>query len=211
EGQTKGFRTAKVPSQRGDESVGFMQGVATIGTGVNIGSILHCTTVGTNTLLERGGPKIGVITTRGFRDVLEMRRRDRRRTWGLWGDFTPIADRDMRVEVNERTHADGSIRTPVDPAEVRAAAKHLLEKHAESISITFINAYANPENEKRALEALREVWPNAFLTASHEVLSEIREFERSSTAAINAYLQPVVASYIGRLESALATQKFPGQ
>ena len=74
-------------------------------------SIVHGTTVGTNTLLERRGPKIGVITTRGFRDVLEMRRRDRRRTWGLWGDFIPIADRDMRVEVNERTLADGSIRT----------------------------------------------------------------------------------------------------
>ena len=78
------------------------------------GSIVHGTTVGTNTLLERRGPKIGVITTRGFRDVLEMRRRDRRRTWGLWGDFTPIADRDMRLEVGERTLADGTIRTAVD-------------------------------------------------------------------------------------------------
>ena len=75
-----------------------------------IDSIVHGTTVGTNTLLERRGPKIGVITTRGFRDVLEMRRRDRRRTWGLWGDFMPIADRDMRLEVDERTLADGTIR-----------------------------------------------------------------------------------------------------
>ena len=205
------FRTAKVPSRRGDEAQGFLNGLDALGGASTIDSIIHGTTVGTNTLLERRGPKIGVITTRGFRDVLEMRRRDRRRTWGLWGDFAPIADRDMRVEVNERTLADGSIRTPVDPAEVRAAANHLLDQGAASIAITFINAYANVENEKRALEALREVWPNAFLTASHEVLSEIREFERSSTAAINAYLQPVVASYIGKLESALATQKFPGQ
>ena len=88
---------------------------------------MHGTTVGTNTLLERRGPKIGVITTRGFRDVLEMRRRDRRRTWGLWGDFTPIADRDMRLEVSERTLADGTIRTAVDADEVRAAAKQLLD------------------------------------------------------------------------------------
>ena len=73
-------------------------------------SIVHGTTVGTNTLLERRGPKIGVIATRGFRDTLEMRRRDRRRTWGLWGDFVPIADRDMRVEVDERTLADGTVR-----------------------------------------------------------------------------------------------------
>ncbi len=91
---------------------------------------MHGTTVGTNTLLERRGPQIGVITTRGFRDVLEMRRRDRRRTWGLWGDFIPIADRDMRLEVDERTLADGTIRTPVDPAEVRAAAKRLLDEGA---------------------------------------------------------------------------------
>lgn len=205
------FRTAKVPSRRGDESQGFLNGLKTLGGADSIHSIVHGTTVGTNTLLERRGPKIGVITTRGFRDVLEMRRRDRRRTWGLWGDFTPIADRDMRVEVDERTLANGSIRTPVDPAEVRAAAKHLLGKGAESVAITFINAYANAGNERRALDAVRNVWPNEFVTASHDVLSEIREFERSSTAAINAYLQPVVASYIGKLESALAEQKFPGQ
>jgi len=205
------FRTAKVPSRRGDESQGFLNGLKALGGAGAIHSIVHGTTVGTNTLLERRGPRVGIITTRGFRDVLEMRRRDRRRTWGLWGDFIPIADRDMRVEVNERTLANGSIRTPLDPAEVRAAAKHLLNKGVESIAITFINAYANANNERRALDALREVWPNEFITASHEVLSEIREFERSSTAAINAYLQPVVASYIGKLEGALAAQNFPGQ
>jgi N-methylhydantoinase A len=204
------FRTAKVPSRRGDEAQGFLNGLNALGGAAAIASIVHGTTVGTNTLLERRGPKIGIITTRGFRDVLEMRRRDRRRTWGLWGDFIPIADRDMRVEVSERTLADGSIRTPIDPAEVQAAAQHLLGKGAESIALTFINAYANADNERRALAALRAVWPNEFVTASHEVLSEIREFERSSTAAINAYLQPVVASYIGKLETALASQKFPG-
>jgi N-methylhydantoinase A len=205
------FLTAKVPSRRGDEAQGFLNGLNALGGAAAIASIVHGTTVGTNTLLERRGPKIGVITTRGFRDVLEMRRRDRRRTWGLWGDFIPIADRDMRVEVSERTLADGRVRAPIDPAEVQAAAKHLLDKGAESIALTFINAYANADNERRALAALRAVWPNEFVTASHEVLSEIREFERSSTAAINAYLQPVVASYIGKLETALASQRFAGQ
>src|SRR2546430_12071071 len=117
----------------------------------------------------------------------------------------------MRVEVNERTLADGSIRTPVDPTEVRAAAKYLLDKGAASAAIIFINAYANATNERLAIEAMREVWPNDFVTASHEALSEIREFERSSTTAINAYLQPVVASYIGKLESELKAQEFPGQ
>src|SRR5262249_9380942 len=176
-----------------------------------IGSIVHGTTVGTNTLLERRGPKIGSITTRGFRDTLEMRRRDRRQTWGLWGDFTPIADRDMRIEVNERTLADGTIRNAVDPQEVRTAAKMLLDSGANAVAIIFINSYANAANERRAIAEVRAVWPNEFVTASNEVLSEIREFERSSTAAINAYLQPVVASYLGKLNAALTTQKFPGQ
>lgn len=205
------FRTAKVPSHRGDESLGFLKGLEALGGAARAGSIVHGTTVGTNALLERRGPKIGVIATRGFRDTLEMRRRDRRRTWGLWGDFIPIADRDLRLEVRERTLADGSIRDAVDPAEVRAAAKQLLDGGAQAVAVTFINAYANGENERRALAALRSVWPNEFITASHEVLSEIREFERSSTAALNAYLQPVVASYLGRLETTLSAQGFPGQ
>jgi N-methylhydantoinase A len=200
-----------VPSRRGDESKGFLNGLNALGGAAGMDSIVHGTTVGTNTLLERRGPKIGVITTRGFRDVLEMRRRDRRRTWGLWGDFIPIADRDMRLEVNERTLADGTIRAAVDLEELRAAAKCLLDKGAQAVVIAFINSYANAENERQALAALRAMWPNEFVTASHAVLSEIREFERSSTAALNAYLQPVVAAYLGKLEAALAAQKFSGQ
>src|SRR4029079_3724769 len=125
------FRTAKVPSRRGDESQGFLNGLTALGGTGGMCSIVHGTTVGTNTLLERRGPKIGVITTRGFRDTLEMRRRDRRRTWGLWGDFIPIADRDMRIEVNERTLADGTIRMAVDTSEIRTAASALLNRGAK--------------------------------------------------------------------------------
>jgi N-methylhydantoinase A len=211
DGSTGAFSTAKVPSQRGDESVGFMQGIATVSGDRPIGSIVHGTTVGTNTLLERRGPKVGVITTRGFRDVLEMRRRDRRQTWGLWGDFTPVVDRDFRLEVDERTLSDGSIRQPVDEAAVREAALALRQQGAEALAIIFINAYANPENEQKALAAARQVWDNDFLSASHLVLPEIREFERSSTTALNSYLQPVVSSYLAKLESALKTLPFAGQ
>ena len=152
-----------------------------------------------------------MITTRGFRDVLEMRRRDRRRTWGLWGDFTPIVDRDFRMEVNERTLADGTIRQAVDEAEVRAAAIALRKRGAEALAIIFINSYANPDNEQKALAAAKTVWDNGFVSASHQVLPEIREFERSSTTALNSYLQPVVSSYLGKLEQALAAQSFKGQ
>jgi N-methylhydantoinase A len=209
--ETKAFRTAKVPSQRGDEAAGFMQGIATVSAGREISSIVHGTTVGTNSLLERRGHKVGVITTLGFRDVLEMRRRDRRHTWGLWGDFTPIVDRDLRMEVNERTLADGTIHCEVDEAEVQAAAIALRERGAEALAVIFINTYANPANELKALAAAKSVWPNEFVSASHQVLPEIREFERSSTTALNSYLQPGVSGYLARLEKALDTLQFKGQ
>jgi N-methylhydantoinase A len=204
------FTTAKVPSNRGDEAVGFIEGLRKLAPVETLGSIVHGTTVGTNALLEHKGARIGVITTRGFRDVLEMRRRDRPHTWGLWGDFTPIADRDMRLEVNERTLADGTIRTAVDPAEVAEAARALLAKGAQALAVFFINAYANPANERAAVAAARAVWPNADVIASSEILPEIREFERASTTALNAYLQPVVGSYLGKLSAALEQDGFKG-
>jgi N-methylhydantoinase A len=205
------LRTAKVPSNRGDEAVGFLAGLHALGGGAAMGAVVHGTTVGTNALLERKGARLGVITTHGFRDALEMRRRDRRHTWGLWGDFTPIAERDLRLEVPERTLADGTIRTPVDRAAVQEAARALLAKGADACAIVFINSYANPENERAAAEVVRAVWPNPHVSVSSEILPEIREFERASTTALNAYLQPVVASYLGKLEAALAEDRFAGQ
>ncbi len=207
---TRRFRTAKVPSNRGDEAVGFIEGLRQFGPLAGLGAIVHGTTVGTNALLERKGAKLGLITTQGFRDVLEMRRRDRPNTWGLWGDFTPVAERAMRLEVDERVLADGTIRQAVDPGEVQAAARHLLANGAEALAIVFINAYANPANERAAAEAARAVWPNAHVAHSAELLPEIREFERTSTTALNGYLQPVVASYLGKLDAAMAAENFAG-
>lgn len=204
------FLTAKVPSNRGDEAVGFLEGLKAFGRLEGLGSIVHGTTVGTNALLERKGARVGVITTPGFRDALEMRRRDRRNTWGLWGDFTPIADRDVRVEVAERTLADGTIRHAVDPDEVRLAAEALVAKGVTALAIIFVNSYANPANERVAAAAARAVWPNEHVSVSSEILPEIREFERASTTALNAYLQPVVGSYLAKLEQALAGEAFGG-
>src|SRR5690606_11779070 len=128
-----------------------------------------------------------------------------------WGRFVPVVPRDLRLEVGERVLADGSVRQAVDPAEVKQAARELLERGAEAVAIAFINAYANPENERAALAAVNEVWPNAYVTASSDILPEIREFERSSTAALNAYLQPPVGSYLRKLEDRLQSDGFGGQ
>lgn len=205
------FRTAKVPSNRGDEAVGFLEGLKTFGPVADLGSIVHGTTVGTNALLERKGARTALITTRGFRDVLEMRRRDRLNTWGLWGDFVPVIERDCRFEVAERVLADGRIRTAVDPDEVRAVALQALAGGAEALAIVFINAYANPDNELAALAAARSVWPNDNIACSAQILPEIREFERTSTTALNAYLQPVVGGYLGKLTDALTGEAFAGK
>jgi len=204
--------TRKVPSTRGDQSVGFVDGIrAGLDDFSRIAAVVHGTTVGTNALLERKGARTGVIMTAGFRDVLEMRRRDRRQTWGLWGEFVPAIPRDLRLEVSERTLADGTVREAVDIAAVEAAASALIAAGAEAVAIVFINAYANDANERAALTALRRIWPNPYVTASHEILPEIREFERASTASLNAYLQPVVASYLKRLDTRLKDAGANGQ
>ncbi|GAB2897124.1 hydantoinase/oxoprolinase family protein [Paraburkholderia jirisanensis] len=217
-------QVVKVPSTRGEEARGFMNGIERIGApregeaaaglatnAAAIATIVHGTTVGTNALLERKMARTGLITTAGFRDVLEMRRRDRPQTWGLRGNFAPIVPRDVRLEVSERVLADGTLHTPVDLAQVEAAARELLERGCEAVCVFFVNAYANPANEASAVAAVRALWPNANVTAATEVLPEIREFERCSTATLNASLQPVVGSYLTRLAGDLNAHGFSGE
>ena len=207
-------RIVKVPSTRGEEARGFMNGIQKIsedGSAFGVASIVHGTTVGTNALLERKVARTGIITTRGFRDVLEMRRRDRPQTWGLRGSFTPIVPRALRLEVDERVLADGQIHTAVNIDQVKVQAQALLDAGCEAVCVFFINAYANMANEQAAVAAVRAMWPNPHVTAASEVLPEIREFERCSTATLNAALQPVVGSYLTRLESDLRGQGFEGE
>lgn len=202
---------AKVPSTRGDQSKGFIEGIAQQVEDFNdIQTVVHGTTVGTNALLERKGAKTGIITTTGFRDVLEMRRRDRPTTWGLRGDFEPVVERPNRLEVQERTLADGTVEQKIDTDQIKAKAQQLLEAGCEAVCVFFINGYANADNEQQAVEAVRNIWPTSYVTAATEILPEIREFERLSTATLNAYLQPVVSSYIDRLESGLQSKGFKG-
>ncbi len=203
---------AKVPTTPADQSKGFLEGIrARVADLGEVTTVVHGTTVATNALLERKGARTGVITTSGFRDVLEMRRRDRPRTWGLWGTFDPIVPRDRRLEVEERVLADGTVRQAVDADAVRAVARDLLEMGCEALSIVFINAYANAENEQAAKLAAMEIWPNEHITVSSEILPEIREFERASTATLNATLQPTVGRYLAALENALREDGFSGE
>ena len=204
--------TTKVPSTRGDQSKGFIEGIGRKVTDfADIRTVVHGTTVGTNALLERKGTRTGIITTEGFRDVLEMRRRDRPTTWGLRGAFVPVVALPDRVEVAERVLADGTILEAVDPEAVKRQARALAEAGCEAVCVFFINGYANPENERIAVEAVRSVWPTTYVTAATEILPEIREFERLSTATLNAYLQPVVSSYLDRLEQGLDAKGFDGE
>ena len=203
---TGAVRVEKVPSTKGDQSNGFLSGIlaATDHDLSSVSTIIHGTTVATNALLERKGAKAGIITTEGFRDVLEMRRRDRPSTWGLWGQFTPVIERKCRLEVPERTLANGTVVKDVDEASIKAAARDLIAQGCESVCLFFINGYANTDNETKAARILRQVWPNDYVSVATEILPEIREFERCSTASLNAYLQPVVANYLARLETRIA-------
>lgn len=205
-------RVVKVPSTRGEEARGFMDGIAQAAAGVEgISTIVHGTTVGTNALLERKVARTGIITSTGFRDVLEMRRRDRPQTWGLRGNYEPIVPRNLRLEVDERILADGTVHTPVNLVQVESAVQALLAQGCEAVCVFFINAYANPLNESLAVARVRELWPNDNVTAASEVLPEIREFERCSTAVLNAALQPVVGRYLSRLASDLQGKGFAGE
>ncbi len=206
------YATAKVATTLENQANGIVQGVMSRGTEIGgIATIVHGTTTATNALLERKGARIGLIATRGFRDVLEMRRRDRPKTFGLTGSFEPVVPRHMRLEVTERVLADGSVHTPLDRDEVVAAARQLVAEGAQAICLCFINSYANDAHEREALDAVKAVFPDLYVQRSSEILPEIREFERTSTTALNAYLQPVVSRYFDRLEGSLRDQGFGGR
>ena len=205
-------KVAKVQTTLNNQAEGFLAGILkNVDQVADITTVVHGTTVGTNALHERKGAKTGIITSEGFRDVLEMRRRDRPQTWGLWGSFQPVVPRNLRLEVAERTLADGTVQTTVNQEEVKQAAHKLLAAGVESVSIVFINSYANPENEQIALKIVKEIWPNEFVEISANILPEIREFERTSTTTLNAYLQPTIGSYLAKIEAGLKDEGFKGQ
>ena len=167
--------------------------------------VLHGTTVGSNTLLQQSGARTGLITTKGFRDVLEIGRVRTPDMFDLqWDKPAPLVPRRLRREVSERIAADGSVVEPLDEDGLCAVTAELLEREVESIAICFINSYRNPDHERRAETLLQERFPGLAVTASVSVLAELREYERTSTAVVNAYVLPILQTYLRRLAEGLS-------
>jgi N-methylhydantoinase A len=202
-------RIAKVPTTVENQAFGVIAALDAAGVApAALETIVHGTTTTTNAMLERKIAAVGLITTRGFRDVLELGRRTRPTPYGLKGRFVPLIERRLRLEVDERVDAEGEVLVPLAEAQVEAAAKQLLALGAESVVIHFLHSYVNPAHEARAAEIVRALWPNRYVTAGHTVVAEYREYERGTTAAVNAAIQPVLHRYIERLQSELAARGF---
>ena len=203
-------RVAKVPTTPDNQAFGVFHALEEIGVPLSeVRSIVHGTTATTNAMLERKTAKAGLITTEGFRDVLELGRRTRPQPYGLKGRFEPLIDREYRLEVPERMDAEGEVLVPLDEEAVRAAAIALREAGRETLVIHFLHAYVNPAHERRAAEIAAEVWPNGYITMGHAVISEYREYERCVTATVNACIQPVLDRYLSRLREGLAERGYP--
>ena len=210
-GEDGAILMAKTPTTVENQALGVLAAIDEAGvdlTGVR--RIVHGTTTTTNAVLERKLSRTGLITTEGFRDVLELGRRTRPQPYGMKGEFRPVIPRDLRIEVPERMDASGRILTPLDEDALRSAIAQLVEMECESLVIHFLHAYANPAHELRAAAIAAEIWPNTYITTGHSLLSETREFERGVTAAVNASVQPLLERYLARLSRELKDKGYPG-
>jgi len=196
----------KTPTTVENQALGVMQSLNDSGVSVSsIDTLIHGTTTTTNAVLERKLSKTGMITTEGFRDIIELGRRTRPQPYGMYGEFIPLIPRTLRLEVAERIDANGDILTALDEQQVRQAVNKLLQDGCESLVIHFLHAYANPQHEQRAADIARDLWPNNYITTGHTLLSEYREYERGVTASVNALVQPILHRYIDKLQQELKT------
>src|SRR5262245_1395383 len=198
---SKSASTADAPEQAVIDAVGA--GVpAEVVAGAEY--FLHGTTVGLNALLQRSGARVGLLCTAGFRDVLEIRRGSREEMLNLWWrPPEPLVPRELRIPIGERTRADGTVQAEVPDAEIAAAVKLFEAEGVDSVAVAFINGYRNPDNELAAEEAPRIHGVEGEISLSHRVSREYREFERTSTTVIDAYVRGIAGGYLERLESAL--------
>jgi N-methylhydantoinase A len=197
----------KVPSQPLDEAAAVLAGLAALGIDAkSVRRLVHGTTVGTNAILERRGARVALLTSAGFRDLIEIGRTKRNIPALFVPTFVrpkPVVARALRFEVRERMLHDGRVLVPLDPADVERALGDLAAAGAEAVAICLLHAYANPEHERRLGEAVRARFPALPVSLSGDVVPEYREFERFSTTVLNAYLQPLLDRYLAGLEKRL--------
>jgi N-methylhydantoinase A len=198
------IRTHKTASTPKDYSEGIAAGLAALLDGTPVAEVLHATTVGSNTILEGKGARTALVTTAGFRDVLEIRDLRMPRLYDMhWVKPPALVERRLRLEVTEKTRHDGTIATPLDPASLDAVIARLKQERVASVAVCLLHSYANPAHEQAVAAALRAALPGVALSVSHEILPEIKEYPRTSTTVVNAYVQPVVRAYIAALDARL--------
>src|SRR6516162_4142589 len=211
---------AKVPSTPADPSIGVLDGLRLLAEtlGRELGPLLseterivHGTTVATNALLEHKGARVGLLTTEGHRDVIEMREglKDDRYNLRL-PPPEQLVPRKLRLGVRERLRADGSIETPLDPTSVDHAIGALEREDVEAIAVCYLHAYRDPSHERATKAAIEARLPGLYVSLSSDVLPQIKEYERVSTTVVNAYVGPALSGYLARLERRLAEAGYEG-
>jgi len=196
----------KVPTTATDQTKGVIDGIRTLNHPlVEIGSIVHGTTVGTNAIIERKGARVGLLTTSGFGDMIEIGRTQRLIPNSMFDPKfirpKPLVPRQLRFEVDERTLASGEILKRIDLEELEVTAARMKQAKVESVAICFLHSYQNSDNEVTAGNFLRKRLGTIPISLSSEVVREYREFERFSSTVVNAYLVPVMLAYLGSLET----------
>ena len=177
-----------------------------------VAEFIHGTTLVINAIIERKGARTGLITTKGFRDVLELGREIRYDAYNIFAEYPlPLVPRALRVEVDERIASDGRILRPLDMDQAKQALRYLLDAGVESVAICLINSYENPVHEAKIKALVNELAPELSVSASYEVLPQIREYERTSTTATNAYVKPITVKYLQKLSSRLQSLGFDGK
>ncbi|HCI79995.1 MAG TPA: 5-oxoprolinase, partial [Ktedonobacter sp.] len=196
------FRIQKVLSTPDDPSRAILQGLADLGVLEHLTTLVHGSTVATNAVLERKGAATGLITTAGFRDVLEIGRQTRPKLYAIRAQKEPpLVPRSARVEVIERLNERGEAIIALDEESVSTAIADLQAQHIEAVAISLLFSFTNPAHEQRVAEAVRKA--GFYVSASYEVLPEFREYERTSTVVLNAYVGPLIDRYLARLEQAI--------
>ncbi len=211
-GEILALESLKVDTTPGNYERGILEGINRSGAPLaEAEAVLHGATVVINTLTERKGARTALLTTRGFRDVLEIARGNRPDLFNLqYRKPPPFVPRYLRREITERTDHTGTILAAAELDGLPEIVREFQAEGVEAIAVCFLHAYANPCNEQAVVEALRQLWPDVVASASHEVVRQWREYERTNTTVLNAYVRPLTTQYLQRLENALADAGFKG-